>query len=516
MDSVPVNVHLQILFHLSLNEIAECRLVTRSFKQVFEESLKHVTCISAGDEKEWSKSHSEGKDLSYIRQTFFSKPFIKAHIQVESSKRVYSRFFKFLAKFCPNLRVLRMHGDELSCRQLLLLPPRLEFISCDNLSFRPRKTAKHVQSLCAHLPNLQGFIYYYPHFRLISDETATQVSKELLRLNRPICQICRPRGMDEELVQLLARGGIKYLHMCKKKRFLPSLSISQPLAESLVGLSLDFFPTGKHCSFSLPNLLFLEVAGHEQRTAIARIESFLSTPNLTHFIFRAETSREDFCRLMDNIHSLHKLRLLALDFTFIQDTNSDIPLISLPHNLHSLTVETDRPFRFSDDSSLSLKRFWCSDISELHFDFPNLELLSCETKLSPQLLESLSKCGKLRTVKFKLRTTDDSVSLQPLVDLLCSMDHLQMLSLSCSSKTPTIHLELHEDHSLTDLRFKLLETELVLHLFGLFRFLQFRQPDSPNFLDPFSPPHLTRIRLKGPRKELKVLGFCPVAIRFNE
>ena len=488
MDSVPLNVHMQNLSYLSLNEIAERRLVTRSFKQAFDEMLKH---ISLSDEERWSNSHREKMALSYIRETFFSKPF------VEVASLDNSRFFAYLAMFGPNLWVLRIHDHELSCDELFLLPPRLEFIACGKLPFRTRESAQQVQPLCAHLPNLQGFI---------SDEPLSWV------LKNPIRQIWNYE-VHEEILQLFARGG-KYLHMCKEERVLPSFCISQPLAGSLVGLSLDFFRTGKHCSFSLPNLLCLEAAGHLKRPGIAKIESFLPTSNSTELNFQGEITPEDFCRLMNNIHSLDKLIILMLDFSFIEDASSNIPLISLPQNLNTLLVKTNGLFRFFDGSSLSLKQLFVHDTSELRFNFPNLELLSCETQLSPQLLESLSKCGKLRKVQFKLRTTENSVSLQPLVDLLCSMNHLQDLSLSCSSKTPTIQLELREDHSLTDLRFKLPKTKLIFHLFGSFRLLQLRRPDiaSAHLL------HFTQIRLKGPRKELKVLGFGlgSVTIMFHQ
>ena len=607
MNSMPLDVHMKILPYLSLNEIAKCRLVTRSYKQVVEETLKYVTHVSVTKKREENAVQNNRKevlDLFYIRITFFSKPFVEAHLKDLSWTD--SLFLVFLAKFCPNLRVLRIKGHSLFSDQLLLLQPSLQFFTCDDLSFENRDSLEYAQSLCAHLPNLQGFITYLSLFPIYANKKA-QFSKELFKLNGTLCRIC-DHEVDGEFLQLLTRGGTKFLHMCLRYRVLPPFCISQPLAESLVELSLDFLPTGRFCSFSLPNLVLLEVKRPLELPAIAQIGRFPSMPNLRNFIFKAMIASEDFCKLMNIIYSFDNLQYLMLNFPGM---NANISIISLPQNLNTLIVETVQHFRFSDHFSTSLKKLFVPNIGNLWFNFPNLEVLNCElgtmnSQLNPQLLESLSKCGKLRIVEFRLRAIylpvclqplidlllgmnhledlalfgpnlranenlrykmslgghsstslkrlyipnmielrfnfpnlevlncehqtlspklnsqlmqslskcgklrkvefqlrriKKSVGFQPLVDLLSSMDHLQHLSLFCSSKTPTTHLKLHEGQSLANLHLELAKTEVVLHLFGSLRSLKL---DRPNWLS-----------LKGPGTEFNVKGK-PITIMFNQ
>lgn len=513
MDSIPLDVQLQVLSYLSLNELVECRLVSHSFKQMLDESLRCITHVQVTNEREDESDVEDEEDAnkkeddkykvyrtvkeamkeSYIGRTFYSKPLVKAHVLFDDQNSLCSEFFSFLREFCPNLRVLRMDDCSLFGDQLFALPPKLEFFTCRDFSPpRTRESAQQVHSPFVHLANLKGFLTDFSDASY--NQRQIRFKKDFLKLNGAVCQILT-QEVDPEVLQLLNRGGTKCLHLDLDQSVFSSFAISQPLAGSLVELSLDFLPTGKLCPFSLPNLLYLAVNCSDRRQAMRPSEGFISTPNLRSFTYRGWITSEVLCQMMNYIHSLDKLRVLRLnDFYF--GLQSEVLRVTLPHNLEKLAIKMNRPFQLIDHSSPSLRCLVVTDMSELLFDMPNLEvLICCHAKLSShlhvQLQQSLSKCHKLRKVELWF---GDSLFLQPLIDLLLGMKHLQHLALSSSdsTKTPTIHLKLRDDQSPKSLRLELLQTEIVLHLTGSFLSFQF----DPSVL----------LRLKGLHKELHVEG----------
>ena len=153
MDRLPPEIQQEIISYLWLDEMAHCRLVSHSFKVRVEESMKHITHldleISQSElEFPWFRSgYKEEMNESYVKHTFFSEPSVKAQAPSTLNSPVGSRFFAFLAKFCPNLQVLQMDLFKLSCDDLLLLGPNLQYFTCWN--FHPGisgRTAASVHS----------------------------------------------------------------------------------------------------------------------------------------------------------------------------------------------------------------------------------------------------------------------------------------------------------------------------------------------------------------------------------
>ena len=126
MNHLLPEMRLEIFSYLSLNEMADCRLVSHSFKIWAEESMKHITHLNlqskTGWVRDWDKvafyiGWESGKyyEDSFFQHTFFSKPFVEAKGQRALTFSVGLKFCAFLGMFCQNLQVLRMDYFDFSC-----------------------------------------------------------------------------------------------------------------------------------------------------------------------------------------------------------------------------------------------------------------------------------------------------------------------------------------------------------------------------------------------------------------
>ena len=118
---------------------------------------------------------------SYIRHTFFSKPFVTAQIQSRQN-RTGSKFYFSSGKFCPDLQVLQMEHSNFSHENLVLLGCKLQFFTCRD--FSPGRSARIAPFLLTQFPNLKGFISFCES----DDRYINSLNKELLQLNRPVVE----------------------------------------------------------------------------------------------------------------------------------------------------------------------------------------------------------------------------------------------------------------------------------------------------------------------------------------
>ena len=288
MEQLPLDVHLEIFHYLSLNERVNCRFVSRSFKNSVEISLRGITHlilyqVSPGEGREFE----EKMDESYIGERFLSKPFVEAHFKkkINFSKKIDLVFYVFLHQFCCNLQVLRMNQFNLTYGSLLHLPAKLQFFTCYDLIVSQSKLHRWPASLLSRFPNLEAFDTTCRHSKqgyLMDTFTKAQLSSL-----SPICEIHLPKEgtPDEETLHLLSRGGTKFLDVRSGLSVNASFSISHPLAETLVALSIEFVSTNEFCPFPLPNLQYLTMTKQVFPTSVDNCRKTL-TPNLRSFTYK--------------------------------------------------------------------------------------------------------------------------------------------------------------------------------------------------------------------------------------
>ena len=482
MDHLPLEVHLKISSYLTLNKLAECRLVSHSFKLWAETNMQHITHLKLCDSwlnnvvkydlRSWDEAVEQQMKESYVQHTFFSKPFVTALVKSRKCLRqAGSRFYAFLGKFCPNLLVLQMDNFYFTCKNLLLIGSKLQFFTCDGFS---DERSIHIPPFSLEqFPNLKGFTYS----RVIHTECINSLIRRLLQLNRAVCVIKSKEELDEETVKLLARGGTKCLHFRWKSSNSP-FSLSQSLAQSLVELSINFVPFVSFCPFTLPNLLYLNIDGWNGWPA-NNSTALVSAPNLRCLTWEGRVTVHTMRYLMNLIHSFNQLRVLHVPRMYYADDEPNEKVrISLPTSLEKLTFKTNKPLELVGHSSTSLKYLVSKGIASFSLVCPNLKvLISRSVKLDslPQLMYSLSQCEKLAKVVLVFSRTQESVSLQPLIDLLSTITGLTHLKLSAEYHSPTdsIRFEQQKFPSLGFLSLKLPKAKIIFHLDNSFPFTKF-------------------------------------------
>ena len=520
MDLLSLYVHLEISSYLSLNELVNCRLVSHAFKDWADVRLAHITHIELLLANEKRKLVTKE---SYIGNTFFSKPFVTALIEPriddwsinrtrtendvvyiseydqardnaltshDSSYWTHPKLYAFLGKFCPNLQVLRMESFILFEEYLALLGSKLQFFACKDFFLNSDCTG-----LLDQFPKLEGFKYSSMGSRWRGHD----VEKTNSQLNFPICMIESDQVLNKN-VDLLTRRGIKCLHFLTWRR--PAFSLPQSLAETLVELSLTFFPTVEFCPLALPNLLYLTLNCPWEEWPAADLHGFVSTPRLRCLTCRESFRPGNMSSLMRFIHSLNELTVLSID-GYSDHAPEEKLMISLP-SLKKLFLWTNAHFELVDHSLTSLEYLMVHNMASLSFVCSNIKVLVChEIKLDPeslsQLLKSLSKCVKLAKLELELRKK--SVPLQPLIDQLSNLtdlSHLDLTFFDYDSPHPpipdTIHFRQREFASLCFLNIRLQKTEIVSHLTNSFTSFKFNRYSE------------SELELKGPNKNYSLTG----------
>ena len=545
MNHLPMEVHLKISSYLSLNQLADCRLVSHSFKVWAEVNMQLITHLqlrsnlSKKDVKyelrdDWDETVEEEMKESYFQHTFLSKPFVTAVVATRyPTYRAGSRFYAFLGKSCPNLQVLRMNDFTFSCEDLTLLTPELQFFICKD--FTPGRSASIVAHTLDQLPNLKGFISSDDD-RVSDPECINSLNRQILQLNRPGCVIGSEEALDEETVELLARGGTKCLRFRRKKSDSPSFSLSQSLAESLVELSVNFAPTSTFCSFALPNLLYLTICCDEQEWPAIDPNAFVSTPNLKCLTWAGVIAVQNLEYLINFIHSFNQLRVLHVTLIGYDDADGDDEdededqddlsqekvKISLPTTLEKCIFKTSKHLELVNYYSTSLKYLLAQGMASFSFVCPNLKvLISWGIELDPaslsRLVNSLSHCVQLTRVSLVFDKIHESVALQPLIDMFYRMTGLTHLNLSQpffndndadydddDCPTDSICFEPQKFPSLGNLQLDLPRTKIIFHLSDLFTRCQLTRIESSS-----------SVELQSPNKSYSVYGG-DIEVLYNE
>ena len=496
MDRLPPEMQQEIFSYLWLDEMAHCRLVSHSFKLRAEESMKRITHLDVGRSKLepaylWTLYGSDTKEMneSYVKHTFFSKPFVKAQVPSTDYSLVGSRVFAFLAKFCPNLQVLEMGCVHFSCDDVLLLGPNLQYFTC--LDFHPGISGRTAASVLHQLPNLKGLEIRFPYGDG-QKQYKDSWNRALLQLNRPVCRLGREAASSEETVELLAREGTKCLHFSTYRINLP-FSLPQSLAESLVELSVGFEPTVQFCPFPLPNLLYLTVTCEHEDTS-HHLGPILSAPRLRCLTYNGSRYGDSTLNhLRSFLHHFDQLRVLSIKMEFRDPSGEKI---SLPTGLEKLTFEVDN-FELLEYSSPSLTHLVVGSVTSFSLACPSLKVLSCrdfilDPESLPGLLHSLSECVTLVQFRLSFFIWKDPVSLQPLIDLLSSMTQLTHLQLCHLIPDAHFHgsvdFEVKKFPSLSVLHLDLRQTQITFHLTSSFivsthgQYLELRGPKKNYFL----------------------------------
>ena len=292
-----------------------------------------------------------------------------------------------------------MDYSTFSWDELVLLGSNLQYFTCFKLL--PGTSGRTAASLLLQFPNLKGFRCHSGCHR----DYITSCNRELLQLNRPVCEIEREAAPSEETVKLLARGGTKCLKLPESWNG-PLFSLPQSLAESLVGLSLRFEPTVKFCPFPLPNLLYLTV-DCENADPSHHLRPIFSAPRLRCFTFKERAGSTSLSHLMRCINNFNELRVLSIDVRHDFGTEKQF---ALPKGLEKLT-------------------FKIRNFGLCPFDLPNLLYLTvdCEQADPSHHLRPIFSAPRLRCFTFKERA--GSTSLSHLMRCINNFNELRVLSI---------------------------------------------------------------------------------------
>ena len=445
MDRLSLDAQQKVFAFLSINDRANCRLVSSSFKQMAEASLAQVTHLnmSALLLNPYKQGRVVGMDvemaLSYVGQELLSRTFVRGLV----NQFELDEFFSFLGKLCPSLQVVLLLQMELSYENALQIASSVTFFSCDR--FIPPPNYKKATSLFAPFPLLQGFRETTSKYH----KSSNFLSAKLLQLKRPICKV-RLNQKHFGARQLLARSEVRCLEIVDGSG-LADL-IPPNLAHSLVDLSLvttdaplALAPSDTNICF--PNLKYLKirVSNCNPFSLLGPEKRFLSAPNLKSFSFEAAVSAELVLQLFQYIRSLEELQALELKL-IIESTDgqemSNFPLLPklqrMSLGLFNRESPIDCPLQILN-SLHSVRYLYLYPLNsryELHsleFNLPQLEVFVCPTlDMKPSeegFLQSLGKCSKLKTLKLGIYVRGGVNILQYFIDFLPQLPHLDNLEL---------------------------------------------------------------------------------------
>ena len=459
MEQLPLEVLEKILSFCSINDRAECRLVSRVLKEAAEISLSSVTHLNIQrgpvGRLKWPKRVENESPKSYSDEIFFHKPLVDVRVKYTDSKEL----FFFLAHYCPDLQVVSASSFELEYEQLVQIASRLQFFHCMDLLI-PSALKDDSESLFAPFEQLKGFqVSDFPQ------KLDVLFAKYLFKRHRPIFTLQRLSLRDIGLAtfELMARTGISCLSIDSTHNAMVQ-QIPEALAGCLVDLTVESNPPAQFCRCPLPKLQYLRL--QRQRVVAESNPLFCRqlTPNLKRFEFDGEVDMSRLRQLMSYIHSLEKLQYasLGLEASRAYGNEDSFPL---PPKLTELRVDAILPFRNLSTSlrSLSIIRRglffspspWnlLSKERRFEFNFPNLEFFQCESNVPKGMfrvfLQSLSKCCKLVTFRLELKLEEraDASQVQSLMDIIQQnprLSHLQLNLLTpngpgCNTSSPSKH-----------------------------------------------------------------------------
>lgn len=474
MDRLPFDAQEEVFALLSINDRANCRLVSSSFKQMAEADLRQITHLKmlplndkplVGWRKKLVRRCKILQPL-YIRENFMSKPFVRGLVKCNdgrNGKSVDGSFFAFLEKFCPNLKVLEMKRMQVTHENMLHVASSVQFFICDHFDMPLNFQQLGPQGLIGPFAQLQGLTEKrripaldWPE-HLLRRKSAHFVTKQLLKMHRPICKINlrffdettsfdeddplkksdpldENNPLDLETIEYLAWGKVKCLDVRNGVTLSPDY-FTPSLAQSLLCLTINLLPLNET---SLPNLTYLrmkvdhfareeQLQSYEQRMPIApNLRSFSYYGSFMHFPRAA--------KLFKYVLSLEKLEELHLEMFIPGDEQMEtfVPPPNLKRLTFQLKSRTDSPLQLGNESH-SLRYLDVSPMDNLQFDLPNLRQLLCPNVLlhsgPAKLISSLSKCHKLQLLE--LAFEDPKIDfLQALIDQICKLTRLDHLSLT--------------------------------------------------------------------------------------
>ena len=440
IDELPPEVLKTIFSFCSVNDRAQCRLVSTVFKEAAEISLRSVTHLNiepAGG-SEWPDRVENGIPSSYSDEIFFNKRPVDVRVWYADSKELFS----FLGQYCPNLQVISATSFRLKYQQLVQIAPSLQYFECEHLRI-PSALKGDLESLFAPFQQLKGLEVL--EFRILH----VVFAKYLYKRGRPIfsLEISDKRSIGLATLELMAQKGISCLSIDSTHNAMVQ-QIPEAFAKCLVDLTVESDPPAQFCQFPLPKLQYLRV--RQQRVPSEPNPLFCQhlTPNLKSFEFEGDVDMSMLRQLMSYIHSLEELQYASLSlFTRNDEDGQLVDSFPLPPKLTELRVNAILPFRNLSTSLRSLSIIhrglffspspWNLLSKERMFDFnfPNLELFHCECSgpkgMFEVFLQSLSKCCKLVTFRLELKLEErpDASQVQSLIDILQQnprLSHLQL------------------------------------------------------------------------------------------
>ena len=152
MEQLPIEVLNTIFSFCSVNDRAECRLVSRALKKAAEISLRSVTHLNTEPtgRSEWPDRVENGIPSSYCDEIFLHKPLVDVRVKYTDCKEL----FFFLSQYCPNLQVVS--SFSLEYEQLVPIASTLQFFHCMDLLI-PSALKDDSESLFAPFEQLKGF-----------------------------------------------------------------------------------------------------------------------------------------------------------------------------------------------------------------------------------------------------------------------------------------------------------------------------------------------------------------------
>ena len=390
MDRLAEELQSQILSHLTLNEQAKCRLVSRSFKCLVEDHLRTITHVKTGNDRVDTYSSAYEDFLSnkfvtaYVRTEKMTNRYLISFYLQATEREMYTEFlvdgfYSFLSKFCPKLQVLYSRSKLFHINNLFKLPS-LRYFNCQHFDYLLPNVGQDTESLFTQMESLEAFGVEW-----ISSKKMPRpllfLAKRLMQKKKPIPKLQNPSSdlLDEETFASMAECGIKCLKYDVKEGEIDQLyPISEQVARHLKDLSFSFLPSDSFVQSPLPMLKYLSISNYQCHIPETYNKVLFTSPHLKYFRYNGGLTLHLVHRLFQHFNTLQELELVDISCSLKGEEFGHKIILGLPSSLHSFKLDKFMPVELIGCISSKLTFLSVNSLTNFEFDLPNLEKLVCE------------------------------------------------------------------------------------------------------------------------------------------
>lgn len=415
MGTLPYDLLVEIVSHLSLHDRARCRRVCKSFRDAVDYNWKKITHLTF-------QINDVRDHHFYIYRKFFDADFVKM-----SEKYAFftSNLADFLSLKCPNLQVLYVPSPIL-LDDLHKLSKSLKFFSCGRL----RVTNEHeAVRLMDDFKQLETF-YCSPN-----SYGMEKIEKKLSWKRNFFYHISNPSyELLEQITNSLGPQNIRSIEYDTYSRSM--YHIPEIICSNLSCLSMH---TNKpEFDGFLSNLISLEV--RLSRLQQSDFEKLFSSRKLKFASCELKelVAPEQLQNLLLSLNSYDQLESMIFHVSGAICLPGSLK-VSLPPKIRTFKLSLPKYFcELMDASSPTLTELTIHNLTTFEWEFPKLKELSIEFirpnyKLNEdevkKLSLSLSKCIRMEVIKVSFSVLQDNFVFQFIIDSFETMKKLKKVQI---------------------------------------------------------------------------------------